>query len=150
MYGMVCIMYALNVLSRHGDKPSDRHIVRYVQYSKKDRLMFRQPGPWGIETMTPYMQLNFQCDADLGGDRDNDHSQTGKGRSILQREANKLLIDVILVMASMVSTTMLNDGLKRAGNGVKPGIQLHYLGCLAGNLIYSSTPTAESEIEAVY
>ena len=146
MYGMVCIMYALNVLSRHGDKPSDRHIVflnhllRYVQYSKKDRLMFRQPGPWGIETMTPFMQLNFQCDADLGGDRDNDHSQM----------SNKLLIDVMLVMASMVFTTMLNDGLKRAGNGVKPGIQLHYLGYLAGNLMYRcSTPTAESEIEAV-
>ena len=101
--------------------------------------------------MTPFMQLNFQCDADLGGDRDNDHSQTGKGRSILQREANKLLIDVILVMASMVSTTMLNDGLNRAGNGVKPGIRLNYLGYLAGNLIYRcSTPTAESEIKAVY
>jgi hypothetical protein len=47
-------------------------------------------------------------------------------RSILQGEANKLLMDVKLVMASMVSTTMLNDGLKRAGNGVKPGIRLHY------------------------
>ena len=26
--------------------------------------------------MTPLMQLHFQCDADLGGNRDNDHSQT--------------------------------------------------------------------------
>ena len=33
------------------------------------------PGPWHIETMTPLMQLYFQCDADLGGNRDNDHSQ---------------------------------------------------------------------------
>lgn len=30
----------------------------------------------------------------------------------MQREANKLVIDVMLVMASMASTTMLNDVLK--------------------------------------
>jgi hypothetical protein len=54
-----------------------KHLLRYVKYSKKDRLMFKsQPGPWNIETMTPLMQLHFQCDADLGGNRDNDHSQT--------------------------------------------------------------------------
>jgi hypothetical protein len=87
MYGMVhtmvCIMYALNVLSRYGNNPGDRHIaflkhlLRYVKYSKKDRLKFKShPGPWDIETMTPLMQLHFQCDADLGGNRDNDHSQT--------------------------------------------------------------------------
>ena len=87
MYGMVhtmvCIMYALNVLSRYGNNPGERHIaflkhlLRYVKYSKKDRLMFKShPGPWDIETMTPLMQLHFQCDADLGGNRDNDHSQT--------------------------------------------------------------------------
>ena len=29
-----------------------------------------------IETMTPLMQLMFQCDADVGGDFDNGHSQT--------------------------------------------------------------------------
>jgi hypothetical protein len=87
MYGMVhtmvCIIYALNVLSRYGNNPGDRHIaflkhlLRYVKYSKKDRLKFKShPGPWDIETMTPLMQLHFQCDADLGGNRDNDHSQT--------------------------------------------------------------------------
>ena len=30
----------------------------------------------------------------------------------MQRQANKLVIDVMLVMASMASTTMLNDVLK--------------------------------------
>ena len=29
-----------------------------------------------MDTMQPLMQLHFQCDADLGGNRDNDHSQT--------------------------------------------------------------------------
>ena len=87
MYGMVhtmvCIMYALNILSRYGNNPGDRHIMflkhllRYVKYSKKDRLMFKgHPGPWDINTMTPLMQLHFQCDADLGGNLDNLHSQT--------------------------------------------------------------------------
>jgi hypothetical protein len=39
--------------------------------------MFKShPGPWDIETKTPLMQLHFQRDADLGGNRDNDHSQT--------------------------------------------------------------------------
>jgi hypothetical protein len=67
----------------HGNNPCDRHIyflkhlLRYVKYSKKDRLKFKShPGPWDIQTMTPLMQLHFQCDADLGGNMDNDHSQT--------------------------------------------------------------------------
>jgi hypothetical protein len=83
MYGMihtmVCIMYALKVLSRYGNNPGDRHIaflkhlLRYVKYSKKDRLMSKShPRPW--QTMTPLIQFHFQCDADLGGNRDNDHS----------------------------------------------------------------------------
>ena len=53
MYGMVhtmvCIMYALDV---YGNNPGDRHIaflkhlLRYVKYSKKDRLMFKShPRP---------------------------------------------------------------------------------------------------------
>jgi hypothetical protein len=60
MYGMVhtmvSILYALNVLSRYGNNPGERHIaflkhhLRYVKYSKKDRLMFKSnPGPWDIE-----------------------------------------------------------------------------------------------------
>jgi hypothetical protein len=76
MYRMVhtidCIMYALNVLSSYGNNPGDRHIaflkhlLRYGKYSQKDRLKFRShPGPWDIQTMTPLMQLHFQCDADL-------------------------------------------------------------------------------------
>lgn len=87
MYGMVhtmvSIMYALNVLSRYGNNPGDRHIsflkhlLRYVKYSKMDRLIFKShPGPYDIDTMTPLLQLHFQCDADLGGNLDNFHSQT--------------------------------------------------------------------------
>jgi hypothetical protein len=81
-YGMVhtvvCIMYALNVLSRYGNNPGDghiyflKHLLRYVKYSKKDRLKFKSH----IKTMTPIMRLHFQCDADLSGNMNNDHSQT--------------------------------------------------------------------------
>ena len=87
MYGMVhtmvCIVYALNILSRYGHNPGPRHILflkhllRYVKYSKKDRLMFKtHDGPYDMETMTKILQLRFQCDADLGGNQDNCHSQT--------------------------------------------------------------------------
>ena len=87
MYGMVhtmvTIMYALNILSRYGTNPGPRHIeflqhlLRYAKYSKADRLMFRtHNGPTDIKTMTALMQLRFQCDADLGGNMDNKHSQT--------------------------------------------------------------------------
>ena len=87
MYGMVhtmvTIMYALNILSRYGNNPGPRHIeflqhlLRYAKYSKADRLKFHtHDGPYDIETMTPLMQLMFQCDADLGGNKDNGHSQT--------------------------------------------------------------------------
>ncbi len=39
--------------------------------------MFKShPGPWDIERMIPLMQLHFQCDADLGDNRNNDYSQT--------------------------------------------------------------------------
>ena len=87
MYGMVhtmvTIMYALNVLSRYGTNPGPRHILflkhllQYVKYTKKDRLKFHtHNGPYDIETMTKSLQLSFQCDADLGGNKDNFHSQT--------------------------------------------------------------------------
>ena len=87
MYGMVhtmvTIMYALNVLTRYGSNPGPRHIeflkhlLQYVKYTKKDRLKFRtHDGPTDIETMTKSLQLSFQCDADLGGNKDNLHSQT--------------------------------------------------------------------------
>ena len=33
-------------------------------------------GPTDIDTMTKTLQLRFQCDADLGGNLDNGHSQT--------------------------------------------------------------------------
>jgi hypothetical protein len=87
MYGMVhtlmTIMYALNVLSRYGNNPGPRHIefakhlLRYVKYSKHDRLKFKtHDGPTDIKTMTNILQLRFQCDADLAGNPDNKHSQT--------------------------------------------------------------------------
>ena len=87
MYGMVhtmvCILYALNILSRYGNNPGTRHILflkhllRYVKYSKQDRLIFKtHDGPYDIDTMTKVLQLKFQCDADLGGNQDNHHSQT--------------------------------------------------------------------------
>ena len=87
MYGMVhtlvCIVYALNILSRYGNNPGPRHILflkhllRYIKYAKRDRLIFRtHDGPTDIVTMTNVLQLKFQCDADLGGNQDNHHSQT--------------------------------------------------------------------------
>ena len=87
MYGMVhtmvCIMYALNVLSRYRNSPGPRHIahllhlLKYVKYAKQDRLKFHTyEGPTDLASMTEQLQLRFQCDADLGGNLDNDHSQT--------------------------------------------------------------------------
>ena len=87
MYGMVNtmidIMYALKVLSRYGNNPGPRHkdflkhLLKYCKYSKMDRLMFHtHDGPTDIDTMTKIPQLRFQCDADLGGNLDNGHSQT--------------------------------------------------------------------------
>ena len=76
-------MYALNVLSRYNNNPGPRHIkflkqlVRFVKYSKKDRLIFHTTdGPTDIKTMTEILQLRFQCDADLAGNEDNKHFQT--------------------------------------------------------------------------
>ena len=87
MYGMVhtlvTIMYPLNVLTRYGANPGPRHIaflkhlLCYVKFTKDDRLKFRtHDGPYDIKTMTSKLQLRFQCDADLGGNLDNYHSQT--------------------------------------------------------------------------
>ena len=87
MYGMVhtlvTIMYALNILSRYGNNPGPRHIaflvhlLKYLKYAKKDRLIFKgYNGPRDLATMTALLQLRFQCDADLGGNLDNGHSQT--------------------------------------------------------------------------
>jgi hypothetical protein len=80
---MVTIMFALNILSRYGINPGPRHIeflkhlIRYAKHSKDDRLKFStHDGPTDINTMTEIMQLSFQCDADLGGNLDNGHSQT--------------------------------------------------------------------------
>ena len=33
-------------------------------------------GPTDMKTMTQVVQLKFQCDSDLGGTKDNGHSQT--------------------------------------------------------------------------
>lgn len=83
VHTLVTIMYALNVLSRYGNNPGPRHILflkhllRYVKYSKKDRLIFRtHNGLKDIATMTAHLQLRFQCDAGLANNPDNQHSQT--------------------------------------------------------------------------
>ena len=87
MYGIVHtiigIMYALNVLSRYGNNPGPRHIeflkhmLKDCKYSKMDRLMFHtHDGPKDIDTMTKILQFWFQCDADIGGNLNNAHSQT--------------------------------------------------------------------------
>ena len=87
MYGMVqtliTIMYALNILSKYGNNPGPRHIeflkhpLKHCKYAKLDRLKFAtHDGPTDMKTMTQVLQLKFQCDADLGGNQDNGHSQT--------------------------------------------------------------------------
>ena len=87
MYGMVhtliTTMYALNILSRYGNNSGPRHIeflkhlLKYCQYAKLDRLKFTtHDGPTDIKTTTQVLQLKFQCDAHLGGNQDNGHSQT--------------------------------------------------------------------------
>ena len=125
MYGMVhtmvAILYALNVLSRYGNNPGPRHILflkhllRYVKYSRNDRLMFRShPGPWDMETMQPIMQLHFQCDADLGGNRDNDHSQT----SYLGYLANNLICWCSTDQGS-VSTSTAESEIKAVNHTLK-------------------------------
>jgi hypothetical protein len=84
-YGMVHTLYHVcpQLTVALWEQPGGRHILflrhlfRNVKYSKEDTLMLKShTGPLDIETMTPLMQLYFQCDADLGGNRDNDHSQT--------------------------------------------------------------------------
>ena len=85
MYGMVHtmigVMDALNVLSRYANNPGPRHmeflknLLKYCKYSKLDSLEFHtHNGPTDIKTMTQVLQLQFQCDADLGGNLDNGHS----------------------------------------------------------------------------
>ena len=83
VHTLVTIMFALNVLSRYGNDPGPRHIqflthlLRYLKYAKKDRLIFKTyTGPRDHESYTAHLQLHFQCDADLGGNLDNNHSQT--------------------------------------------------------------------------
>ena len=87
MYGMVytliTIMYALNILSRYGNNPGLRHfeflkhLLKYCEDAKLYRLKFpTHGGSTDIETMTQVLQLKFQCDANLGGNQDNGHSQT--------------------------------------------------------------------------
>ena len=77
------IAYALNVLSRYCNNPGPRHViflrhlVKYCDYSKNDRLKFHaHHGPYDPKTMKPLTQVRFQCDADLAGNLDNSHSTT--------------------------------------------------------------------------
>ena len=89
MYGMVhtliTIMYALNILSRYGDNQVSgprhieflKHLLKYCKYAKQNRLKFATHNePTDMKTMTQVLRLKFQCNADLGGNQDNGHSQT--------------------------------------------------------------------------
>ena len=87
MYGtvhtLITIMYALSISSRYGSNPGPRHIeflkhlLEYCKHAKLDRLKFAtHDGLTDMRTMTQVLRLNFQCDADLGGNQDNGHSQT--------------------------------------------------------------------------
>jgi hypothetical protein len=61
-----------------GLEPQAHVRVRMYRYSGATQPPTRPAphGPYDIETMTSLMQLMFQCDADLGGNKDNGHSQT--------------------------------------------------------------------------
>ena len=83
VHTLITIMYALKILSRYGNNPGPRHVeflkhlLKYCKHAKLDRLKFAtHDGPTGMKTMTQVLQLKFQCDADLGGNQDNGHSQT--------------------------------------------------------------------------
>jgi hypothetical protein len=86
MYGMVhtlvTIMIALNFLSRYGNDPGPRHIkflthlFKYLKYSKNRFIFKKYDGKRDHTSYTAHLHLYFQCDADLGGNLDNDHSQT--------------------------------------------------------------------------
>jgi hypothetical protein len=95
MYGMVprlvTIMFALNVLSRYGSDSGPRHIkfltnlLKYLKYS--NRLMHREDGndrdgKRDRASNITHLQLHFQCDADMGGNLDNDLSQTSYLRNL--------------------------------------------------------------------
>ena len=83
VHTLITIMYALNILSRYGNNPGPRnieflrHLLKYCKYAKLDKLKFAtHDGPTDMKTMTQVLELKFQCDADLEGNRDNGHSQT--------------------------------------------------------------------------
>jgi hypothetical protein len=68
---------------RYGNDPGPRqikfltHLLKYLKYAKKDRLIFKAyEGKRDHESYIAHLQLHFQCDADLGGNLDNGHSQT--------------------------------------------------------------------------
>jgi hypothetical protein len=80
----ITYMYALNVLSRYCNNPGKRHIeflkhlLRYIKWTAKDRLFFRaHPGPRTKEQIQESVTLVFYADADLAGNPDTRHSQTG-------------------------------------------------------------------------
>ena len=67
----------VTILDRDTHAEFAKHLLRYFKMSKADRLKFKtHDGPKDIKTMTEFLQLRFQCDADLAGNLDNLHSQT--------------------------------------------------------------------------
>ena len=105
-------MYALHILSRY---EFIKHALRYAKYSKADRLMFRiYDCPKVIKTMTYLMQFLFQCDADLGDNLDNKHSQTnclGYLASILYAGVVPIKSTLVVKVSSADSNS--NLGTKR-------------------------------------
>ena len=61
---IIVINVGKNPGPRHIEFP--KHLLQYCKYAKLDRL----------KTMSLVLQLKFQCDADLGGNKDNEDCQT--------------------------------------------------------------------------
>ncbi len=114
MYGMVhtmvCIVYALNVLSRYCNNPGPRHIqflkhlLKYVKHARNDHLKFHTyDGPTDMLSMTRELQLHFQCDADLGGNLDNQHStvhtvESGNDQNLPMMSITRMTSNLLMVM----------------------------------------------------
>jgi hypothetical protein len=70
-------MYYLDTVMTLDLDTSSSHLLKYLKYAKKDRHIFKAyEGKRDHESYTAHLQLHFQCDADLGGNLANGHSQT--------------------------------------------------------------------------
>ena len=109
------------MLSRYSNNPGPRHIeffkhlLKYCKYAKLDRLKFAtHDGPTDMKTMTQVLQLNLQCDADLGGNQDNGHSQTSYIGYL-----GKSVICWCSIDQGSVSTSTAESGIKAVNHTLK-------------------------------